>query len=93
MEVKIVTDTAIEDIIYDLKEIKSQKQSKKEQIKLLLNNIKLLLDKIKESKELREFFNNELAKHPELVEIVSKELINYQPSEEVSHIVKKLNKK
>ena len=52
-----------------------------------------MLDKIKESKELRELFNNELAKHPELVEIVSKELINYQPSEEVSHIVKKLNKK
>lgn len=93
MEVKIVTDTAIEDIIYDLKEIKSQKQSKKEQIKILLNNVKLLLDKIKESKELRELFNNELAKHPELVEMATKELINYQPSEEVSHIVKKLNKK
>lgn len=86
-------ETKIEDIIYDLKVIKSQKQSKKEQLKLLLNNVKLLLDKIKESKELRELFNNELAKHPELVEIVSKELINYQPSEEVSYIVKKLHKK
>lgn len=86
-------ETKIEDIIYDLKEIKSQKQSKKEQLKLLLNNVKLLLDKIKESKELRELFNNELAKHPELVEMATKELINYQPSEEVSHIVKKLNKK
>lgn len=86
-------ETKIEDIIYDLKVIKSQKQSKKEQLKLLFNNVKLLLDKIKESKELREFFNNELAKHPELVETVSKELINYQPSEEVLHIVKKLHKK
>ena len=86
-------ETKIEDIIYDLKEIKNLKQSKNNQLKLLLNNVKLLLDKIKECKELREFFNNELAKHPELVETVSKELINYQPSEEVLHIVKKLHKK
>ena len=86
-------ETKIEDIIYDLKEIKNLKQSKNNQLKLLLNNVKLLLDEIKNCKELRELFNNELAKHPELVEIVSKELINYQPSEEVSHIVKKLHKK
>lgn len=85
-------ETKIEDIIYDLKVIKSQKQGKKEQIKQLLNNVKLLLDKIKESKELRELFNNELAKHPELVETVSKELINYKPSEEAVKIVKKLTK-
>ena len=86
-------ETKIEDIIYDLKEIKNLKQSKNNQLKLLLNNVKLLLDKIKESKELRELFNNELAKHPELVEMATKELINYKPSEEVSHIVKKLHKK
>lgn len=86
-------ETKIEDIIYDLKEIKNLKQSKNNQLKLLLNNVKLLLDEIKNCKELRELFNNELAKHPELAEMATKELINYQPSEEVSHIVKKLHKK
>ena len=86
-------ETKIEDILFDIKEIKNLKQSKNNQLKLLLNNVKLLLDEIKNSKELRELFNNELAKHPELVEMATKELINYKPSEEVSHIVKKLNKK
>ena len=85
--------TRLKDILFDIKEIKNLKQSKNNQLKLLLNNVKLLLDEIKNSKELRELFNNELAKHPELVEMATKELINYQPSEEVSHIVKKLNKK
>lgn len=85
--------TRLKDILFDIKEIKNLKQSKKDQIKLLLNNVKLLLDEIKNSKELRELFNNELAKHPELVEMATKELINYKPSEEVSHIVKKLHKK